>query len=71
MDVAAEMLTNSLKWRKDFKADEVLEESFDQDVFGPVGFTYKTDKEGRPVCYNFYGDLDQEKVFGDLQRCVI
>ncbi|ORY98832.1 CRAL-TRIO domain-containing protein [Syncephalastrum racemosum] len=70
VEIAAEMLTNTLRWRKEFKADEILEESFDQEVFGSVGYTYETDKDGRPVCYNFYGDLDQEKVFGDVQRFV-
>lgn len=71
MDVAAakEMLVNTLKWRKEFKTDTILEESFDDTIYtDKVGFLYKTDIEGRPVTYNFYGGLDQDKVFGDVDR---
>ena len=58
-----------LKWRKEFSADTLLEEEFDTSVFNEsVGFMYGEDKEGRPVTYNFYGGLDQSKVFGDVQR---
>jgi hypothetical protein len=33
-----------------------------------VGCIYKQDKEGRPVIYNFYGGIDQDKVFGVIDR---
>ncbi|CAO3702301.1 unnamed protein product [Rhizopus stolonifer] len=67
---AIRMLTDTLIWRKDFKTDEILDETFDESVFSSVGYLYKTDKEGRPVCYNFYGELDQEKVFGDVNKFI-
>ncbi|KAI9308615.1 CRAL-TRIO domain-containing protein [Cunninghamella echinulata] len=69
-DEARKMLIKSLKWRKEFKADDILEESFDEELFGPVGYIHGKDKLGRPVCYNFYGDLDQDKVFADVQRFI-
>jgi hypothetical protein len=62
------MLTDSLIWRKDFRADHLLDEAIDDSVLGAVSFIHKTDKEDRPVCYNFYGDIDQEKVFGDPEK---
>ncbi|KAI8641539.1 CRAL-TRIO domain-containing protein [Parasitella parasitica] len=64
---AKDMLVNLLKWRKEFAADTVLDETFDTSIFDDsVGFLYKTDKEGRPVTYNFYGGLDQDKVFKNV-----
>lgn len=63
------MLIAMLKWRKEFSADTILEEEFDTAVFNEtVGFLYKKDKEGRPVTYNFYGKLDQHKVFADVNK---
>lgn len=60
-----------LKWRKEFSADTLLEEEFDNKIYDDsVGFLYKTDKEGRPVTYNFYGGLDQNKVFGNVDTYV-
>lgn len=65
---AKKMLTDSLIWRKDFGTDNLLDEVIDDSVLGSVSYLYKTDKEGRPVCYNFYGDIDQDKVFGDVEK---
>ncbi|CAO3600484.1 unnamed protein product [Absidia cylindrospora] len=64
------MLVDSLKWRKEFKADELVTESFDVDLFGSLGYLHGKDKAGRPVCYNFYGDIDQDKVFKDIQTFI-
>lgn len=61
------MLTDSLAWRTEFQTDSILNEEFDESIFGSVGYMYKTDKSGRPVCYNFYGVLDQDKVFHDVK----
>ncbi|KAI7856159.1 CRAL-TRIO domain-containing protein [Circinella umbellata] len=70
LDQASKMLSDSIAWRKEFKTDSILNEEFDDSIFGGVGYIYKNDKEGRPVCYNFYGELDQEAVFGDLQKFI-
>ncbi|CAH1762231.1 14652_t:CDS:2 [Entrophospora sp. SA101] len=68
LDEAKEMLTNSLKWRKSFKTDTILDEKFPEDPFSRIGIIHKTDKLNRPVTYNFYGGLDNQQVFGDLDR---
>ncbi|KAI8875161.1 CRAL/TRIO domain-containing protein [Backusella circina FSU 941] len=68
---AREMLTNTLKWRKEFNADTILEEEFDTSIFNnDIGLLYKTDNEGSPVTYNFYGKIDQQTVFGDVNRFI-
>ncbi|KAG2202656.1 hypothetical protein INT47_002088 [Mucor saturninus] len=67
---ASQMLIDTLIWRKDFKTDEILDQVYDESVLGSVSYVYKTDKEGRPVCYNFYGDIDQEEVFGDVEKFI-
>lgn len=65
------MLVNTLKWRKSFSTDKILDEQFDGNIFNEsVGFMYKTDKKGRPVTYNMYGSLDQNKVFRDIDTFI-
>lgn len=68
---AKEMLIKTLRWRKEFSADTILDEEFDEKVFDDnVGFLYKNDKDGRPVTYNFYGKLDQNVVFADVDKFI-
>ncbi|KAJ2539897.1 Non-classical phosphatidylinositol transfer protein (PITP), partial [Coemansia sp. RSA 1933] len=55
-------------WRAEFDIDALMDETFPEDIFGSVGYIHGTDKEGRPVTYNFYGNLDNKTVFGDLDR---
>ena len=45
------MLTDTLKWREDFKITEVVKEEFPQDIFGNLGRVYGKDKEGHPIVY--------------------
>ncbi|CAG8519643.1 2407_t:CDS:2 [Acaulospora morrowiae] len=68
VNLAKEMLTNSLKWRIEFKTDSILSETFPESIFAKVGFIHKHDKYNRPVTYNLYGGLDNNEVFGDLDR---
>lgn len=63
-----EMLTKSLEWRIKFETDVLLSETFPESVFKKVGFIHKTDKYNRPVTYNIYGGIDNQEVFGDLDR---
>lgn len=70
LEKGKKMLIDSLIWRKDFRTDHVLDEVIDESVLGSVSYVYKTDREGRPVCYNFYGDIDQDKVFGDVEKFI-
>ncbi|CAG8598553.1 7139_t:CDS:2 [Racocetra persica] len=66
--LAKEMLTKSLKWRLEFRTDDILTESFPSDTFCKVGFIHKHDKKNRPITYNLYGGLKNEEVFGNLDR---
>ncbi|KAJ1666209.1 Non-classical phosphatidylinositol transfer protein (PITP) [Coemansia sp. RSA 1646] len=68
IDQAREMLASTLKWRAEFGIDGLLDETFPAETFGSVGYIHGTDKDGRPVTYNFYGSLDNKAVFGDLDR---
>jgi hypothetical protein len=68
LDQTKEMLTKSIKWRIEFKADEILSETFPASIFEKVGFIHKRDKENRPVTYNHYGGLDNKQIFGELDR---
>ncbi|CAG8446752.1 11144_t:CDS:2 [Diversispora eburnea] len=65
---AKEMLTKSLKWRIKFQTDSILTETFPESIFKKVGFIHKTDKQNRPVTYNLYGGIDNQEVFGNLER---
>lgn len=48
---AKKMLIDTLKWRAEFKADDVTKEEFPKDVFGNLGHIYGRDKGGRPITY--------------------
>ncbi|XP_022771273.1 patellin-4-like isoform X2 [Durio zibethinus] len=63
---AFEMLRKTLKWRKEFKADEILEESLGPD-FEKVAYLNSRDKEGHPLYYNIYGALN--KLLGSEENC--
>ncbi|KAH9931807.1 CRAL-TRIO domain-containing protein [Fomitopsis serialis] len=65
---ARKMLTDTLKWREEFKLAEVLTEEFPEDVFGKLGKIYGKTKEGHPIVYNIYGGADVNAVFGDVDR---
>eukprot|EP00744_Colponema_vietnamica_P039531 GILI01076316.1.p1 GENE.GILI01076316.1~~GILI01076316.1.p1 ORF type:complete len:202 (+),score=43.15 GILI01076316.1:92-607(+) len=65
---SATMLQNCLKWRKEFRTDQILAESFPPQFSGPIGYIYGTDFSGRPVMINSYGGLGKDVVFGDLDR---
>jgi hypothetical protein len=68
---AKAMLVDTLKWRKTFDVDGLMNETFDTSLFGPLAQIYGTDKGGRPVTYNIYGgNKDTKAVFSDVQRFV-
>ena len=71
MSDAADMLVATLKWRDEFKIDEIMTEKFDPEVFGKLGKVAGKDKDGRPVTYNLYGAVkDMKAVFGDVQKFI-
>ena len=46
---AQDMFVSTLKWRNEFKVDQVMKEEFPDEVFGKLGRVRGKDKEGRPV----------------------
>ncbi|KAE8685354.1 Structural maintenance of chromosomes protein 1 [Hibiscus syriacus] len=66
----SQKLKKTLIWRREFKADEILEENLGP-YFEKVGYQRTADKEGRPLFYNVYGDLkdNQNKILGLEENC--
>ena len=68
---AFEMLRKTLKWRREYKTDGILDEKLDSD-FDKVVCLKSRDREGRPLCYNNYGTFkDKElykRVFGTEEK---
>lgn len=58
---AFEMLQKTLKWRKEFKADDILEESLGPD-FEKLAYLNSRDREGHPLYYNIYGALKDKQM---------
>jgi len=68
---ATNMMISTLKWRDEFKTDELATEEFPQDLFGSVGHVFGRDKDRRPVTYNIYGgNQDIAAVFADVPRFI-
>eukprot|EP01111_Echinosteliopsis_oligospora_P019627 TRINITY_DN9581_c0_g1_i1.p1 TRINITY_DN9581_c0_g1~~TRINITY_DN9581_c0_g1_i1.p1 ORF type:complete len:406 (-),score=105.25 TRINITY_DN9581_c0_g1_i1:99-1316(-) len=69
---AATALLDCLRWRKEFKVDEVMTEEFPEAITS-LGFIHKHDKDGRPVMYNVYGNIDIKQAFeaqGGIDRFI-
>lgn len=62
VDQAFEMLKKTLKWRKEFKIDSILEEEFEADL-SSAAYMSGVDCLGHPVCYNIFGVLDNGEVY--------
>ncbi|KAM7512666.1 hypothetical protein LguiB_011541 [Lonicera macranthoides] len=56
------MLKNTLKWRKDFGIDGLIQEELGDDL-EKVVFMHGFDKEGHPVCYNVYGEFQNKELY--------
>ncbi|KAB2008761.1 hypothetical protein ES319_D10G120400v1 [Gossypium barbadense] len=65
------MLQNTIRWRKEFGIDELVEQDFGNDL-EKVVFMHGFDKEGHPVCYNVYGEFQNkdlyQKTFSDEEK---
>ncbi|CAL0325231.1 unnamed protein product [Lupinus luteus] len=65
------MITNTIRWRKEFGIDELVEQNLG-DELEKVVYMHGFDKEGHPVCYNIYGELNNKelykKTFSDLEK---
>ncbi|KAL1534141.1 Patellin-3 [Salvia divinorum] len=65
------MLSSTIKWRRDFRVDQLLKEDLGDDL-EKVVFMHGHDKVGHPVCYNVYGEFQNEelymKIFADEEK---
>ncbi|KAG9157904.1 hypothetical protein Leryth_000081 [Lithospermum erythrorhizon] len=67
------MLLKCLDWRKEFKADKILEEDLGlKELEDVVSYMHGYDKDGHPVCYNAYGVFKDKEIyenfFGDDEK---
>lgn len=66
------MLKNTVRWRKEFGIDELVETTDLGDDLEKVVFMHGVDKEGHPVCYNVYGEFQNkelyQKTFSDEEK---
>lgn len=56
------MLKNTIRWRKEFNIDELVDEELG-DHLEKVVFMHGHDKEGHPVCYNVYGEFQNKELY--------
>ncbi|KAF8404276.1 hypothetical protein HHK36_009158 [Tetracentron sinense] len=65
------MIKNTVRWRKEFGIDALLEEELGNDL-DKVVFMNGFSKEGHPVCYNVYGEFQNkdlyQKTFSDEEK---
>uniref|UniRef100_A0A5B7BGW4 Putative patellin-3 n=1 Tax=Davidia involucrata TaxID=16924 RepID=A0A5B7BGW4_DAVIN len=65
------MLKNTIRWRKEFNIDALVDEDLGDDL-EKVVFMHGFDKEGHPVCYNVYGEFQNkelyQKTFADEEK---
>jgi len=65
------MLMATLRWRNEFKVDEIAKELFPYQLFGKLGYVYGHDKDRRPVTYLLHGaTLDLKVLFSDVPQFV-
>ncbi|GAB2277657.1 Patellin-3 [Dionaea muscipula] len=58
------MLKNTIRWRKEFGIEELMEEEevYDEEL-EKVVFMRGVSREGNPVCYNAYGEFQSKEVY--------
>jgi hypothetical protein len=56
------MLKNTVKWRKEFGIETLLEEDLGTEL-EKVVFMDGFDKEGHPICYNVYGEFNSKELY--------
>ncbi|KAK2996911.1 hypothetical protein RJ639_017558 [Escallonia herrerae] len=65
------MLKDTIRWRKTFSIDALVDEDLGDDL-EKVVFMHGSDKEGHPVCYNVYGEFQNkelyQKTFADEEK---
>ncbi|KAL5558428.1 hypothetical protein UlMin_034639 [Ulmus minor] len=65
------MFRNTIRWRKEFGIDSLLDEDLGDDL-EKVVFMHGNDKDGHPVCYNVFGEFQNKelyrKTFSDQEK---
>ncbi|XP_050375880.1 patellin-3-like [Argentina anserina] len=56
------MIKNTVRWRKEFEIDALLEEDLGSH-WEKVVFTHGVDKEGHSVCYNVFGEFQNKELY--------
>ncbi|CAJ1974760.1 unnamed protein product [Sphenostylis stenocarpa] len=56
------MIKGTIRWRKEFGMEELLEEDLGDDLEKAV-YMHGFDKEGHPVCYNIYGEFQNKELY--------
>lgn len=56
------MIKNTIKWRKQFGIDALVNEDLG-DEWDKVVFMHGFDREGHPVCYNVYGEFQNKQLY--------
>ncbi|XP_057973063.1 patellin-3-like [Malania oleifera] len=56
------MIKNTIRWRKEFRIDDLLDEDLGDDL-DKVVFMHNFDREGHPVCYNVYGEFQNKELY--------
>ncbi|BAT79150.1 hypothetical protein LR48_Vigan04g110500 [Vigna angularis] len=56
------MIKGTIRWRKEFEMEELLEEELGDDLEKAV-YMHGFDKEGHPVCYNIYGEFQNKELY--------
>nr|GMD51153.1 patellin-3-like [Ipomoea batatas] len=57
------MLKSVVAWRKEFKIEELLEESELGQGLDKVVYMHGVDKEGHPICYNSFGEFQDKELY--------
>nr|GMD57798.1 patellin-3-like [Ipomoea batatas] len=57
------MLKSVVSWRKEFKIEELLEESELGQGLDKVVYMHGVDKEGHPICYNSFGEFQDKELY--------
>lgn len=60
---ALAMIKNAVIWRKQFGIEKLLEEDLALPELEKVVFYHGQDKEGHPVCYNVYGEFQNQELY--------
>ncbi|KAJ4844354.1 hypothetical protein Tsubulata_025256 [Turnera subulata] len=60
---AFSMLKNTIRWRKEFGIDGLVDQDLGCHDLEKVVFMHGFDKDGHPVCYNVYGEFQSKELY--------